>query len=126
MGFLSHRGPGTTAGFLSTLDKLGQAIDPKILHERLRLGTGPWFGVGGLATGLALGSRVARKMGPKAFWPITIMTAMAGLEGAELLRRAYEGPYREEERLLEAIRASRIPTATSMAAVPTGTVIKAP
>lgn len=124
MGFLSHRGPGTAAGFLSTLDKLGQTVDPKILHERLRLGTGPWWGAGGLAAGLAVGSRLSRSMGPKAFWPIAALTAMTGLGGAKLLQRAYEGPNRDEERLLEAIKASRVPP-TPMAAMPVGTLVGA-
>jgi hypothetical protein len=68
---------------------------------------------------------MTRTMGPKAFWPIAAMMAMTGLGGAKLLQRAYEGPNREEERILEAIKSSRIPAPTPMAAMPTGTLVGA-
>lgn len=108
MEFLSRHGPVVQASFLSTLEKLAGRVDPKVLNERLRSGAMPLFTLGGLAAGLGLGSRMRRTMGPRAFWPTTLLAAAAGLGGGALAHHVWEGgPSVEEELAYKLLQESR-------------------
>lgn len=93
------KNPVILANFFSTLEKLAGRTDPKILLERLRTGSSPLFALGGLAAGLGVGSRLRRTMGPKSFWPISILGALSGLGGGVLAHRVWEGGPSIEENL---------------------------
>jgi hypothetical protein len=98
MEFLKRHGPVVQASFLSTLEKLSGRVDPRVLNERLKRGSLPLFTLGGLAAGLGVGARLRRTMGPRAFWPTTLMGAMAGLAGGGLAHKVWDGgPSVEEE-----------------------------
>ena len=105
MGFLSHRGPGVTAGFLNTLEKLSGAIRPEDVRGTLEKlardprKMNPMWGAAGLAAGLGVGARAQAIHGPKAFWPMTILGAMAAIGAAKLLQRYEQGGLSQEEQV---------------------------
>jgi hypothetical protein len=83
--------PHILIGFYSELEKIAYKVDEKATNERLRVGSGPLWAAGGALAGMAASRKLLQTHGPKAFWPIAIMSALPAALAAKFLHRAATG-----------------------------------
>lgn len=105
--------PHFAIGFFSALTKEAYKVDDKTMNERLRVGSGPGWGLAGALTGMAVGRQLTRKLGPKAFWPKALLMAIPAALAAKLFHQVSGAGNAEQEIAAQALRGSDVGRSTT-------------